>query len=81
MMEELASTSTKEETTMSFDINTPYRVGSGYSHSSFSNLEDAVRDAREQSASDRKDVAIYKAVQIVKFPEIKAEDLKTEKLS
>lgn len=72
----------KEETTMSFDINKPYQVGkSWYSSNSHSNLEDALRDAREQAASDRKDVPVYKAVQVVKFPEIKAEDLKTEKLS
>lgn len=77
---ELAST-IKEETTMSFNINEPFIVGSAYYGNSFSNIEDALRNAREKSTSDRKDVAIYKAVQIVKFPEIKAEDLKVEKLS
>lgn len=82
MFEELTSATTKEETTMSFDANKPYQVGNSYySSSRCSNLEDALRDAREQSASERKDVAIFKAVQLVKFPEVKAEDLKTEKLS
>lgn len=59
----------QKETTMAFDKATPYSVNSSYyGNRQFDTLENALAYAKKDATKQMEDIAVYKAVQLVKAP-------------
>lgn len=59
---------TKKERPMSFDKAKPFLTEARYGHTSFATLEEALNAAKQNSAKDFVDSAVYQAINLVKAP-------------
>lgn len=58
----------QKERPMSFDKAKPFLTEGRYSHNSFDTLENALNAAKQNSAKEFVDSAVYQAVSLVKAP-------------
>lgn len=59
---------TKKERPMSFDKTKPFLAETRYGHNSYETLQEALDNAKRNSAKEFVDTAIYQAIQLVKAP-------------